>query len=105
MRIPHRVAGAWLLACALSACGAAHLRTAPRRPPPPGAWTQWLQAHAHALRSSDPRDEDFSDLEFLAAAIADRRLLQLGRAGTGSRSSTASRRGWSGSSTSAWAST
>jgi len=85
MRIPHLVAGAWLLAGALSACGGGAPANGAAAPPaaPPGAWTQWLQAHAHALRSSDPRDEDFSDLEFLAAAIGDRRLLQLGESGHG----------------------
>src|SRR5206468_3505432 len=38
----------------------------------------WLQQHAIPLRSIDPADEDFSDLEPLRAAIGDARIVQLG---------------------------
>ena len=38
----------------------------------------WLEQHAIAFRSIDPNDEDFSDLEPLAKAIADARIVQLG---------------------------
>jgi erythromycin esterase len=38
----------------------------------------WLKQHAVPLRSIDPADEDFSDLEPLRAAIGDARIVQLG---------------------------
>src|SRR5438874_4489152 len=38
----------------------------------------WLKQHAIPLRSIDPTDEDFSDLEPLRAAIGDARVVQLG---------------------------
>jgi erythromycin esterase len=38
----------------------------------------WLAAHAHAIRTADPRDEDFADLEPIAAAIDKARVVQLG---------------------------
>jgi erythromycin esterase len=38
----------------------------------------WLKKNAIALRSIDPEDEDFSDLEPLAKAIGDARIVQLG---------------------------
>jgi erythromycin esterase len=38
----------------------------------------WLRENAHALRSIDPADDDFSDLEPLRATLADARLVLLG---------------------------
>jgi len=38
----------------------------------------WLKQHVIPLRSIDPNDEDFSDLEPLAKAIGDARIVQLG---------------------------
>ena len=38
----------------------------------------WLQEHAIALKSIDPQEEDFSDLEPLRKAIGDARIVQLG---------------------------
>jgi erythromycin esterase len=38
----------------------------------------WLKQHAIPLRSIDPADEDFTDLEPLRAAIGDARIVQLG---------------------------
>ena len=38
----------------------------------------WLKEHAIALRSIDPADEDFSDLEPLLKAIGEARIVQLG---------------------------
>jgi erythromycin esterase len=44
----------------------------------PDALQNWLAAKAVAVRSVDARDEDFSDLEPLAALIGDARIVQLG---------------------------
>jgi erythromycin esterase len=38
----------------------------------------WLKEHAIALKSIDPQDDDFSDLEPLRTAIGDARIVQLG---------------------------
>lgn len=38
----------------------------------------WLAKHAVSLRSIDPKDEDFADLEALRAVIGDARIVQLG---------------------------
>ena len=38
----------------------------------------WLKEHAIALRSIDPADEDFSDLEPLRKAVGEARIVQLG---------------------------
>jgi erythromycin esterase len=38
----------------------------------------WLAAHARPIRTVDPRDEDFTDLEPIAAAIGKARVVQLG---------------------------
>ncbi len=38
----------------------------------------WLKQHAVSLRSIDPADEDFADLEPLREAIGDARIVQLG---------------------------
>jgi erythromycin esterase len=37
----------------------------------------WLKSHTSALRSIDPANEDFSDLEPIRYAIGDRRIVQL----------------------------
>jgi erythromycin esterase len=42
------------------------------------AHVAWLKQHAIPLRSIDPADEDFADLEPLRAAIGDARIVQLG---------------------------
>src|SRR5437867_6676689 len=49
-------------------------------PPQPDreARVAWLKQHAIPLRSIDPADEDFSDLEPLRAAIGEARVVQLG---------------------------
>jgi erythromycin esterase len=39
---------------------------------------EWLAAHARAIRTVDPQDEDFADLEPIAAAIGKARVVQLG---------------------------
>ena len=38
----------------------------------------WLKNHAIPLRSIDPDDDDFADLEPLRKAIGDARIVQLG---------------------------
>lgn len=43
-----------------------------------GARTRWLEANAKPLRSVDPADEDFSDLEPLRKAIGGSRVVMLG---------------------------
>ena len=40
----------------------------------------WIAQHAIAIRSIDPEDEDFSDLEFMIDVIGDARVVQLGEA-------------------------
>jgi erythromycin esterase len=47
-------------------------------PETPDAVQSWLAAHAKAFRTVDFQDEDFSDLEPLAAAIGTARVVQLG---------------------------
>jgi erythromycin esterase len=42
------------------------------------AQTTWLKKHAIALKSIDPADEDFADLEPLRTVIGDARVVQLG---------------------------
>lgn len=39
---------------------------------------EWLAPNAKAVRTADPQDEDFRDLEPLAASIGDARVVQLG---------------------------
>src|SRR5687767_4187453 len=43
-------------------------------PPSADALQAWIAAHAIAIRSIDPMDEDFSDLEPLVAAIGSARV-------------------------------
>src|SRR5260370_1064257 len=38
----------------------------------------WLKSHAAALRSIDPSDSDFSDLEPIRSAIGEARIVMLG---------------------------
>ena len=45
---------------------------------PPDPLQDWLAAHAKTIRTADPQDEDFRDLEPLAAAIGSARVVQLG---------------------------
>ena len=45
---------------------------------PSDSLQDWLAAHARAIRTVDPRDEDFADLEPIAAAIGKARVVQLG---------------------------
>jgi erythromycin esterase len=45
--------------------------------PDADARVAWLKSHTSALRSIDPADEDFSDLEPIRNAIRDRRIVQL----------------------------
>jgi len=67
----------------LLAAGALAAPPAPANGPPadPAAErVEWLRAHAVAVRSIEPADEDFSDLMPLAAAIGNARVVQLGEA-------------------------
>src|SRR5947199_3209454 len=50
----------------------------PATPPSREARVAWLKEHAIGLRSIDPADDDFSDLEPLRAAIGTARIVQLG---------------------------
>jgi erythromycin esterase len=47
------------------------------------ARVEWLRQHAIALRSIDPADDDFSDLEPLRKAIGEARIVQLGETSHG----------------------
>lgn len=51
----------------------------------------WIAAHAAAVRSIDFADDDFSDLELLAAAVASSRIVQLGEPSHGAGSSFAAK--------------
>jgi uncharacterized protein (TIGR03067 family) len=39
---------------------------------------EWIKSHSAALRSIDPGDEDFSDLEPIRKAVGDARIVQIG---------------------------
>jgi erythromycin esterase len=52
---------------------------------------KWIANQAIAIRSIDPNDEDFSDLEPLAAAIGPARVVQLGEPSHGAGSSFAAK--------------
>jgi erythromycin esterase len=58
---------------------------------PDDSLQKWLASHAVAIRSIDPNDEDFSDLEPLAAAIGSARVVQLGEPSHGAGSSFAAK--------------
>jgi hypothetical protein len=49
---------------------------------PADALQTWLAAHAVPVRSIDPLDEDFRDLEPLVAAIGTARVVQMGSRAT-----------------------
>jgi erythromycin esterase len=53
---------------------------------PDDALQTWIAAHAIAIRSIDPQDEDFSDLEPLMQAIGSARVVQLGEPSHGAGS-------------------
>jgi erythromycin esterase len=46
--------------------------------PPSDSLQDWLSTHARAIRTVDPHDEGFTDLEPIAAAIGKARVVQLG---------------------------
>lgn len=45
---------------------------------PADSLQEWLAAHARAIRTVDPQDEEFADLEPIASAIGKARVVQLG---------------------------
>ena len=72
--------GLVLLALALSLVSLVHEASAANGTPPSpdvDARVAWLKIHAAALKSIDPADEDFSDLEPIREAIGDGRIVQL----------------------------
>ena len=72
----------------------AGLHPAAQRPAatePADSLQKWLADRAVALRSIDPTDEDFRDLEPLAAAIGQARVVQLGEPSHGAGSSFAAK--------------
>jgi erythromycin esterase len=61
-------------------CIGAACESGPAEPPVPATPAEYLQRHAIAMRSLDPGDEDFSDLEPLRRMIGDARIVGLGEA-------------------------
>jgi erythromycin esterase len=61
------------------------------RPAPGDALQTWIAEHAIAVRSIDPMDEDFSDLEPLMDAIGSARVVQLGEPSHGAGSTFAAK--------------
>src|SRR4051812_18102096 len=57
---------------------AALATTGARAARPSDALQDWLTNHARAIRTVDPHDDDFADLEPIAAAIGRARVVQLG---------------------------
>src|SRR5689334_8698043 len=45
---------------------------------PPDPLQHWLASHARPVRTVNPQDEEFADLEPIAAAIGQARVVQLG---------------------------
>src|SRR5687767_10978225 len=58
---------------------------------PADSLQNWIARQAVAIRSIDPNDENFSDLEPLAAAIGSARVVQLGEPSHGAGSSFAAK--------------
>ncbi len=65
--------------------------TGPVRAEPQDDLPRWLETHAAAVRTIDPADEDFSDLEPLGEAIGAARVVQLGEPSHGAGSSFAAK--------------
>ena len=63
----------------------------PATPEPADSLQKWIENQAVAIRSIDPNDEDFSDLEPLAAAIGSARVVQLGEPSHGAGSAFAAK--------------
>lgn len=63
----------------------------PAAPEPSDSLQKWIANQAVTIRSLDPNDEDFSDLEPLAAAIGPARVVQLGEPSHGAGSSFAAK--------------
>ncbi|HEX5760145.1 MAG TPA: erythromycin esterase family protein [Thermoanaerobaculia bacterium] len=78
--MPHLRRSARLLSLAAVALVAAGAKANGPAPDAHAGRAAWLAAHAAAVRSIDPADEDFSDLAPLAAAIGGARVVQLGEA-------------------------
>lgn len=71
----------------LAACGGGSTSSPPAAPAPaptyPEAWTQYVKAEARPIRSLDLNSPDDSDLAFLDALLAGKRLVTLGESGHG----------------------
>jgi erythromycin esterase len=66
--------------------GAAAITASAAGAQPADSLQNWLEAHALPVRTIDPADEDFTDLEPLADAIGSARLVQLGEPSHGAGS-------------------
>lgn len=65
----------WILSTLLLAMYGCDSGTAP---PPPVSPVEWLESHALKVRSVEPDDDDFQDLEPLRQVLGDRRVVMLG---------------------------
>jgi erythromycin esterase len=88
MRPPSIVA--LLLMCLAGSLAIAQQRT-PTAHAPSDVLNTWIAEHAVAVRSIDPMDEDFSDLEPLVDAIGSSRVVQLGEPSHGAGSAFAAK--------------